>query len=114
MQDPTEPPTEGARRRRSLRYAAVGAVIGMLLVLFAFVVATLTGDTRWSFAVILALIGGAAVGATFAPLLSLARDDGDDDEAVRDGAPLDGRADTHTDGAQARDRADAGRQAPPG
>jgi hypothetical protein len=114
MQDQTDLPVEGARRRRSLRYAAVGAVIGMLLVLLAFIVATLTGDTHWSFAVILALFGGAAVGATFAPLLSLARDDGDDDDAIRDGTPLEGRADTHVDGAQARDRADAGRQAPPG
>jgi hypothetical protein len=112
MQDPTEPPAEGVRRRRSLRYAAVGAVIGMLLVLFAFVVATLTGDTHWSFAVILALFGGAAVGATFAPLLSLARDDGDDDDAIREGAPLDGRADTHVDGAQARDLDEAARKRP--
>jgi hypothetical protein len=106
MQDMSEQTTEGSRRRRSLRYAAVGALVGALLVLVAFVAATLTGGTHWSFVVILALIGGAAVGASFAPLISLARDDGDDAEAISEGAAPGGRADTHTEGAQARDRAD--------
>jgi hypothetical protein len=106
MRGVREQTTEDGRRRRSLRYAAIGAVIGALLVLVAFVAATLTGGTHWSFVVILALIGGAAVGASFAPLISLARDDGDDAEVFGVEAALGGRADTHTEGAQARDRAD--------
>jgi hypothetical protein len=113
MSDPTEQAGEGTRRRRSLRYAGVGALVGALLVLISFVAATATGDTHWSFVVILALIGGAAVGAAFAPLFSLARDDGDDAEAIREEALPDGRADTHTDGAQAQDLAAPPRKVPP-
>lgn len=105
MSDEPEQRVEGARGRRSRRYALIGAAIGAALVLSCFAAAALTGGTHWSFVVILATLGGAAVGGSFAPLFSLARDDGDDDDAVRDEGAGTGRADTHTDGAQARDRA---------
>jgi hypothetical protein len=74
-------------------------------VLVCFAAAALSGGTHWSFVVILATIGGAAVGGSFAPLFSLARDDGDDADAAHDDGSRTGRADTSTDGAQAQDRA---------
>jgi hypothetical protein len=105
MEDDSEQPAEGARGRRSRRYALVGAVIGAVLVLVCFAVAALAGGTHWSFVVILATLGGAAVGGSFAPLFSLARDDGDDADAFRGDGSGSGQADTSTDGAQAQDRA---------
>jgi hypothetical protein len=96
---------ESSRRGRTLRYAAVGGVLGALIVLCCFVAATLTGGTHWSFVVLLALLLGAAVGAGFAPLFSLARDDGEDADAILGRAVSGGRADTSTEGAQANDHA---------
>ena len=103
-EDPGQP-GERSRGRRSRRYAVIGAAIGAVLVLACFAVAALAGGTHWSFVVILATLGGAAVGGSFAPLFSLARDDGDDADAYRGDRSGSGQADTSTDGAQAQDRA---------
>jgi hypothetical protein len=102
---------DAPRRRRSLRYAAVGGVLGAAIVVASFVAAVLAGGTHWSLVVPLAVFLGAAVGAAFAPLFSLARDDGDDAEAILAHAVSGGRADTSMEGAQASDRE---RAAPPG
>lgn len=104
---------ETTRGRRSLRYAAVGAVAGALIVLVCFVAAAASGGTSWSFVVLLALLGGAAVGGAFAPLFSLARDDGEDADAYAPVAGREGRADAHTEGAQVRDRDEPRREVPP-
>jgi hypothetical protein len=101
---------DDSRRRRSLRYAVIGGVVGALIVVVFFVAATLTGGTQWSFVVPLAVLLGAAIGAAFAPLFSLARDDGDDAEAILEHAISGGRADTSTEGAQASDRRRAASQ----
>jgi hypothetical protein len=92
-----------ARRSRTRRYALVGAVVGALAVLACFLVAVATGGADWSFVVPLAVFLGGCGGAAFAPLLSLARDDGEDDAAARGAATVAGRADTDLEGAQARD-----------
>jgi hypothetical protein len=105
MNDTPEPPAERARGKRSRRYAAIGALIGAVLVLISFAVAAVASGTHWSFLVPLATLGGAAVGGSFAPLFSLARDDGDDADAFRGDGSGTGQADTSTDGAQAQDRA---------
>jgi hypothetical protein len=93
-----------ARRGRTRRYSLIGAVVGAVLVLVCFLVAVFTGGTGWSLVVPFAVFLGAGAGAAFAPLFSLARDDGEDNAAVGGGGAVAGRADTDLEGAQARDR----------
>ena len=75
------------------------------MVLACLVIATQTGNTHWSVEHISWILFGAATGAVFGPLFTLARDDGEDDEVYRAEHAVDGRADTSTEGAFAQDRA---------
>ena len=97
------PPKQRSSARRALRYAAVGGVIGGLVVLGSWIVAASTGSTRWSFVDITWILFGAATGAVLGPLLALARDDGREGGTGGGGVTEHGRADTSTEGAQAQD-----------
>lgn len=108
VSDPSPDPQErpAPRRsagRRALRSAVISGAVGLLVVLGSLVVAVETGSTTWSFSNISWILFGAATGAVFGPLFTLARDDGDDDAIVRDELFEQGRADTTLEGAQAHD-----------
>jgi len=99
------PPKQRSSARRALRYAAVGGVVGALVVLGSWVAAASTGSTRWAFVDFTWILFGAATGAVLAPLLALARDDGREEGTGDGGVAEHGRADTSTEGAQAEDLA---------
>jgi formate hydrogenlyase subunit 3/multisubunit Na+/H+ antiporter MnhD subunit len=104
------PPKPRSSARRALRYAAVGGVIGALVVLGSWIVAASTGGTRWAFVDFTWILFGGATGAVLGPLLALARDDGREGGTGGAGVTEHGRADTSTEGAQAQD---LGRSDPP-
>ena len=119
------PPKPRSSARRALRYAAVGGVIGALVVLGSWIVAASTGGTRWAFVDFTWILFGGATGAVLGPLLALAafvvltivlsllalaRDDGREGGTGGTGVTEHGRADTSTEGAQAQD---LGRSDPP-
>jgi hypothetical protein len=97
------PPKQRSSARRALRYAAVGGVVGALVVLGRWLVAASTGGTRWAFVDITLILFGAATGAVLTPLLALARDDWREEWTGGGGVGEHGRADTSTEGAQAQD-----------
>jgi hypothetical protein len=98
-----EPPKQRSSARRALRYAAVGGVVGALVVLGSWIAAAATNGTRWSFIDISWILFGAATGGVLGPLLALARDDGREGMTGGGAVPEHGRADTSTEGAQAQD-----------
>ena len=114
MHDPARIPDEPApadpllpRRstaRRAVRAALISAVVGVLVVLVSLIVSVETGGTQWSASNVSWIVFGGATGAVFGPLFALARDDGEDDDAFRAQAPVQGEADTSLEGAQAQDR----------
>jgi hypothetical protein len=100
---PSKPPARARSGRRALRSAAISGAAGALVVLGSLIVAVETGSTSWSVANISWILFGAATGAVFGPLFTLARDDGTDADAVRHEVPEHGQADTSFEGAQAHD-----------
>jgi hypothetical protein len=100
---PTKPPARARSGRRALRSAAISAAVGALVVLGSLIVAVETGSTSWSVANISWILFGAATGAVFGPLFTLARDDGADADAVLHEVGEHGQADTSFEGAQAHD-----------
>lgn len=105
MQTPVdEPRPPRSRARRAWRAAIVSGTIGLLVVLLSLIVAVQAGSAEWSASNVSWLIFGAATGAVFGPLFTLARDDGSDAEVYRAEHAIEGRADTSTEGAQAEDR----------
>ena len=102
--DPHELPVpRRSAARRAFRSALISGAVGLLVVLGSLVIAVETGSTTWSVSNISWIIFGAATGAVFGPLFTLARDDGDDDAVVREEQFAEGRADATLEGAQAHD-----------
>jgi hypothetical protein len=108
LRDPLLPRRSTARR--AFRYALISGAIGTLVVLVSLIVAVETGGAQWSASNVSWILFGGATGAVFGPLFALARDDGADDETFRAQAPVEGRADTSLDGAQAQDRRERERE----
>jgi hypothetical protein len=103
---PGETPLVRSRRRRALRSAAISGTIGVVVVLGAFLIATTSNGAHWSASALSYVVFGGATGAVFGPLFTLARDDGDDAESIREEGWEPGPADTSTAGAFADDLGD--------
>jgi hypothetical protein len=100
---PHDVPVRPRSGRRALRSAAISGAVGTIVVLASLITAVETGSTSWSVANVSWILFGAATGAVFGPLFTLARDDGTDADAVRHEVVEHGRADTSLEGAQAHD-----------